>query len=232
MRRCGGRSFDGGHHGPGAVHDQDTPGGVRPPVPPDLPDIHGYNNSGATSSGLQEKCPAVSVVRTTGTEYGCGDPVKRHELHFLFDRERYRAWTGNTGVWLDDDPDDDDFDGFRRVFTPDRKEREGHDDAGSGIAEGSNDQCTYISTSFHRFEGAQRTGGEEVDVGAGDCGSQSGESTFSKRRSDGKMSMCVRDESGSVSDPGRRVSNGGESVKLRSGVLPLRGCWTAASSRG
>jgi len=185
--------------------------------------LQGYEKRGRTYAGLLEKCPAVSVVRTTVSEGGCGVPVKRHELHVLFDAVRYRAWKVNTGVWLDDDPDDDTFDGFRRVITQDRKEREGRDDAGSGITDGSDDQCTYISTSFHHFEEAQRTSGEGGDVGAGDCGSRSGESSFSKRRSSGETSMCARDGPGSVSDAGRRVSNGGEKVKLRSGVLPLPG---------
>jgi len=190
--------------------------------PPDKP------GTGCNSVGDR---PAVSVVRTTGTEGGCGDPVKRHERHFLFDRE----WTGSTRVRPDDDPDDNTFntfDGFRQVFTSSRKEWEGRNDAGSGITDRSNDQCTYISTSFHRFEGAQRTGDDGAGVGAGDCGSPRGENTFSKRRNDGEMSRGDRDWHGSVSDPGRRVSNGGESVKVQSGVLPLWGCWTAASSRG
>nr|WP_218133266.1 hypothetical protein [Methanofollis tationis] len=185
--------------------------------------LQGHERRGRTYAGLLEKCPAVSVVRTTVSEGDCGVPVKRHELHFLFDPVRYRQWTANTGVWLDDDPDDDTFDGFRRVITSGRKEREGRDDAGSGIADGSDDQCTYITTSFHHSEEAQRTGGEGGGMGAGACGSRSGESSFSKRRSDGETSMCARDGPGSVSDAGRKVSKGGEKVKLRSGVLPLPG---------
>jgi hypothetical protein len=129
--------------------------------------LQGHERRGRTYAGLLEKCPAVSVVRTTVSEGDCGVPVKRHELHFLFDPVRYRQWTANAGVWLDDDPDDDTFDGFRRVITSGRKEREGRDDAGSGIADGSDDQCTYISTSFHQFEEAQRTSGAGGGVGAG-----------------------------------------------------------------
>jgi len=37
---------------------------------------------------------------------GCGVAVRRREQYFTFDAEVYRAWSGRTSVWLDDNPDD------------------------------------------------------------------------------------------------------------------------------
>ena len=37
---------------------------------------------------------------------GCGVTVRRREQYFTFDAEVYRAWSGRTSVWLDDNPDD------------------------------------------------------------------------------------------------------------------------------
>ncbi len=185
--------------------------------------LQGYARRGKTYAGLLEKCPAVSVVKTTVTEDGCGNPVKRHELHFFFDRKRYREWTASTGVWLDDDPDDDTFDGFRRVFTACRKDAGGRDDGGSGVTDRSDDQCTYICTSFHQVEGPQSTGGDEGDGGAGECECDPppGENTFSKLRCGGENVMCGTNAPENIFDAGRKMSKRGERVKEGAGVPTL-----------
>ncbi|SAI87566.1 hypothetical protein MBBA_0688 [Methanoculleus bourgensis] len=33
--------------------------------------------------------------------------VRRHELHFQFDAERYREWVAELAVWLEDEGEDD-----------------------------------------------------------------------------------------------------------------------------
>ncbi|MCK8517391.1 hypothetical protein [Methanoculleus sp. 7T] len=70
--------------------------------------LNGYVSRGTPYSGLLEKCPAISLYDATVTEDGgCGVTVRRREQYFTFDNEVYRAWSGGTSVWLDDDPDDD-----------------------------------------------------------------------------------------------------------------------------
>ena len=84
--------------------------------------------------------------------------MKRHELHFLFDRVRYREWAASPGVWLDDDPDDDSS--FQQVFSTCRKKGTGQDGGGSERTEEYNDQGTYIGTSFQQEEGSQGATGD------------------------------------------------------------------------
>ncbi len=70
--------------------------------------LQGYVSRGTTYSGLLEKCPAISLYDASVTEDGgAGITVRRREQFFTFDNEVYRAWSGGTFVWLDDDPDVD-----------------------------------------------------------------------------------------------------------------------------
>jgi len=70
--------------------------------------LNGYTSRGTPYSGLLEKCPAISLYDATVTEEGgAGVTVRRREQFFTFDIEVYRAWSGGTFVWLDDDPDVD-----------------------------------------------------------------------------------------------------------------------------
>ncbi|MDI6867753.1 hypothetical protein [Methanoculleus sp.] len=70
--------------------------------------LNGYTSRGTPYSGLLEKCPAISLYDATVTEDGgAGVTVRRREQYFTFDAEVYRAWSGGTFVWLDDDPDVD-----------------------------------------------------------------------------------------------------------------------------
>lgn len=70
--------------------------------------LNGYTSRGTPYSGLLEKCPAISLYGASVTEDGgAGVTVRRREQFFTFDAEVYRAWSGGTFVWLDDDPDVD-----------------------------------------------------------------------------------------------------------------------------
>ena len=69
--------------------------------------LQGYTAKGTTYCGLLEKCPAVSVVDATVIDESTGTVVRRHELHFQFDAERYREWVAQAVVWLEDEGEDD-----------------------------------------------------------------------------------------------------------------------------
>jgi len=65
--------------------------------------LQGYTARGTTYCGLLEKCPALGVVDATVLDESTGTVVRRHELHFQFDAERYREWVAQAVVWLEDD---------------------------------------------------------------------------------------------------------------------------------
>ena len=68
--------------------------------------LNGYVSRGTPYSGLLEKCPAISLYDATVTQSDDGGvTVRRREQYFTFDVGVYRAWSGGTSVWLDDDPD-------------------------------------------------------------------------------------------------------------------------------
>lgn len=68
--------------------------------------LQGYSARGMTYCGLLEKCPAISVVDATVIDESSGTTVRRHELHFQFDIERYREWMAELAVWLEDEDAD------------------------------------------------------------------------------------------------------------------------------
>ncbi len=70
--------------------------------------LQGYTAKGTTYCGLLEKCPAVSVVDATVIDESTGTTVRRHELHFQFDAERYREWVAELAVWLEDEDEGED----------------------------------------------------------------------------------------------------------------------------
>jgi hypothetical protein len=183
--------------------------------------LQGYASRGTTYTGLLEKCPAVSVINTTVTEEGCECSVKRHELHFLFDRVRYREWAASPGVWLDDDPDDDSS--FQQVFSTCRKKGKGQDGGGSGRTEEYNDQGTYIGTSFQQEEGSQGATGDGGEAGVGGCGSRPAENGFSNRQNGDENPDAGDNGAGSVFSACRKTPNAGVVLKERAGVLTLPG---------
>ena len=69
--------------------------------------LQGYTARGTTYCGLLEKCPALGVVDATVLDESTGTVVRRHELHFQFDAERYREWVAQAVVWLEDAGEDD-----------------------------------------------------------------------------------------------------------------------------
>lgn len=72
--------------------------------------LQGYTARGTIYCGLLEKCPALGVVDATVIDESTGTTVRRHESHFQFDAERYREWTAQLAVWLEDeDEGEDDF---------------------------------------------------------------------------------------------------------------------------
>ena len=64
--------------------------------------LQGYTAKGTVYCGLLEKCPAIGVVDATVIDESTGTTVRRHESHFQFDAERYREWTAQLAVWLED----------------------------------------------------------------------------------------------------------------------------------
>ena len=65
--------------------------------------LQGYTTRGTVYCGLLEKCPALAVVDATVIDESTGTTVRRHESHFQFDAERYREWTAQLAVWLEDE---------------------------------------------------------------------------------------------------------------------------------
>jgi hypothetical protein len=65
--------------------------------------LQGYTARGMVYCGLLEKCPALGVVDATVIDESTGTTVRRHESHFQFDAERYREWTAQLAVWLEDE---------------------------------------------------------------------------------------------------------------------------------
>ncbi|WP_214083946.1 hypothetical protein [Methanoculleus sp.] len=65
--------------------------------------LQGYTARGTVYCGLLEKCPALGVVDATVIDESTGTTVRRHESHFQFDAERYREWTAQLAVWLEDE---------------------------------------------------------------------------------------------------------------------------------
>ena len=65
--------------------------------------LQGYTARGTAYCGLLEKCPALGVVDATVIDESTGTTVRRHESHFQFDAERYREWTAQLAVWLEDE---------------------------------------------------------------------------------------------------------------------------------
>ncbi len=65
--------------------------------------LQGYTTRGTVYCGLLEKCPALAVVDATVIDDSTGTTVRRHESHFQFDAERYREWTAELAVWLEDE---------------------------------------------------------------------------------------------------------------------------------
>ncbi len=65
--------------------------------------LQGYTTRGTVYCGLLEKCPALAVVDATVIDESTGTTVRRHESHFQFDAERYREWTAELAVWLEDE---------------------------------------------------------------------------------------------------------------------------------
>jgi hypothetical protein len=70
--------------------------------------LQGYTAKGTVYCGLLEKCPAISVVDATVIDESAGTTVRRHESHFQFDTERYREWTAELAVWLEDEGEGED----------------------------------------------------------------------------------------------------------------------------
>ncbi len=70
--------------------------------------LQGYTTRGTVYCGLLEKCPALAVVDATVIDESTGTTVRRHESHFQFDAERYREWTAQLAVWLEDEGGEDD----------------------------------------------------------------------------------------------------------------------------
>jgi len=65
--------------------------------------LQGYTARGTVYCGLLEKCPAIGMVDATVIDESTGTTVRRHESHFQFDAERYREWTAQLAVWLEDE---------------------------------------------------------------------------------------------------------------------------------
>ncbi len=70
--------------------------------------LQGYTTRGTVYCGLLEKCPAIGVVDATVIDESTGTTVRRHESHFQFDAERYREWTAELAVWLEDEGEGED----------------------------------------------------------------------------------------------------------------------------
>jgi len=70
--------------------------------------LQGYTTRGTVYCGLLEKCPALAVVDATVIDESTGTTVRRHESHFQFDAERYREWTAQLAVWLEDEGEGED----------------------------------------------------------------------------------------------------------------------------
>ena len=65
--------------------------------------LQGYTTRGTTYCGLLEKCPAISMVDATVTDNSAETTIRRHESHFQFDAGRYREWTAELSVWLEEE---------------------------------------------------------------------------------------------------------------------------------
>ncbi len=69
--------------------------------------LKGYDSRGKNYTGLLEKCPALSFTDRTITSTGeDGDTVRRRAEAYVWDRELYRQWNGDSACWLDPGPDD------------------------------------------------------------------------------------------------------------------------------
>ncbi len=121
--------------------------------------LQGYSARGLTYFGLLEKCPALSVVDATVLDESTGTTVRRHELHFQFDTERYREWMAELAVWLEDED-----------------ERAGEDDSppppdgscNTGCKQECKGECKEIEDTGSQQDGEDSENGcntEEIDRG-------------------------------------------------------------------
>ena len=133
--------------------------------------LNGYVSRGTPYSGLLEKCPAISLYDATVTEDGgCGVTVRRREQYFTFDNEVYRAWSGGTSVWLDDDPDDDSNDSrFQQNDSNCCQRESARSEEGSENASRNEGKYLYRYTHVQQNERTESTGEETSGGGGGAC---------------------------------------------------------------
>jgi ribosomal protein S14 len=124
--------------------------------------LNGYVSRGTPYSGLLEKCPAISLYDATVTEDGgCGVTVRRREQYFTFDNEVYRAWSGGTSVWLDDDPTNDSNDSSFQQNDSNcchREEGQNEEDPGNNDRDPDTDRSMYVHVQQN--ERTESMGGE------------------------------------------------------------------------
>ena len=65
--------------------------------------LQGYTAKGTVYCGLSEKCSALGVVDATVIDESAGTTVCRHESRFRFNADRYREWTAELSVSLEEE---------------------------------------------------------------------------------------------------------------------------------
>ncbi len=119
--------------------------------------LQGYTAKGTVYCGLLEKCPALGVVDATVIDESTGTTIRRHELHFQFDFERYREWMAELAVWLEDEDE-----GAGEGDSPPPPDGSCNTGCKQGCKGGCNSGCKEIEGECSRQSGEDSENGEDT----------------------------------------------------------------------